>query len=197
MQSPSRWARPRSSHHRLCLQSAVFLLFLAVCPCLAEPPGKLHTGKTERHRNRTRHKAGDAFPGKGSRKEWRQASEEYNRGVRLSAESKFEQAAESFKKAIAIYRWDYRYFENLGAAYRQMKLLPQAEEATSAAIKLNARRWGPWHNQALIYAQEGKFPDALKAAQTCLSLNPPLVRKEEWERLAQSLKQAIEQKTGD
>lgn len=197
MQSPSRWARPRSNHPRLCLQSAVFLLFLAACPCLAEPPGKLHTGKIESHGKGTRHKAGDAFPGKGSREKWLQASEEYNRGTRLSAESKFDLAAESFKKAIAIYRWDYRYFENLGAAYRQMKLLPQAEEATSAAIKLNARRWGPWHNQALIYAQERKFPDALKAAQTCLSLHPPLARKEELARLAQSLKQAMEQKTGD
>jgi tetratricopeptide (TPR) repeat protein len=126
------------------------------------------------------HAEGHAFPGQGEKAKWDEANTVFNQGILFfrgggpkNAKPDYDKAIVKFKEAIALYPYDYEYFNSLGLAYKKKNDFGPAAEALKQSIELQPSVWENWSNLGSVYKHQGMSKEALEAYTKALSLNPP------------------------
>lgn len=127
------------------------------------------------------------FPGKGKYEDWIRANAKYDDAYRRWNERQYDQTIQLLHDAILIYPYDFAYYENLGAAYRQIKQFKSAEQALRKGIELDANHWGLWHNLGIVLVQQKQYRQGRDALMTAKRLNPPDYRVKEINHLLHAI----------
>jgi tetratricopeptide (TPR) repeat protein len=131
--------------------AAVLVLALAAGPALAER----------------------AFPGKGSKAQWVEASKMYDaaNAARRNGNSKL--AIELYRKAISRYPYDASFYNNLGALVgRELGDWTQAVNLTRKALQLDPRSLTAQFNLGKNLAEAGKYAEAKVALKSLIKTAP-------------------------
>jgi len=96
-------------------------------------------------------------------------------GVALFQRGYFEQAAASFKLAIANKSDDPVAYYNLGTLYLQRRDLDRSRQYLRQAVKLRPGYAEAWNNLGMVAAEQGQEDEAVKDFQQCLLLKPTYV----------------------
>jgi Flp pilus assembly protein TadD/peroxiredoxin len=96
-------------------------------------------------------------------------------GVALFQRGYFEQAATSFKLAIANKSDDPMAYYNLGTLYLQTKDLNASRQYLAQAVKLRPGYAEAWNNLGMVAAEQGQEDEAIKNFRECLLLKPTYV----------------------
>src|SRR6266581_998356 len=90
-----------------------------------------------------------------------EAKKYYNQAMTQAAQGKYEAAADSLRKAIAIRPKFAEAHHLLGIVYATgLRHLPEAVESFKTAIELNPNMAEAYYNLGLVYQGQGKFTEA-------------------------------------
>lgn len=115
------------------------------------------------------------FPGQGDRSEWERAGALQDEAVHLAMNEQCDEAVQKANAAIAIYPYDYCFYNTLGIAYQrrgQPGDLKLAEQAFERALKSCSDDPMVWDNIAKIFEEEHELAKAKEAWLKCLVLRP-------------------------
>lgn len=119
---------------------------------------------------------GNDFPGRGSLADWKRSQIEYDLAHKLKDSGNVFSAVEHFKKAIAIYHYDDKYFFSRADCFRKMDEGLNAKIDCAKAIHLKNEPIY-WIMIADISAEQGDFLTCRKAANTAISAGDSGVAK--------------------
>jgi len=112
-----------------------------------------------------------------SEKEYKQAVEQgtthiftalFNLALSCHYQKKYEQAVESYTKAIVLYpklAQENNLFNNLGAAYQELGNIDKALECYDIGLKYNPQQPDIYWNKAVLFIKQGKIDKALEQAK--------------------------------
>lgn len=89
------------------------------------------------------------------------SSNPYQRGITLSAEGKYKEAAEAFEQACKLEPNNADAFYQLGQAYRNSEQLPAAIKAYQQALKLKPKWFEALYGLGVAYGMAGSPKDAV------------------------------------
>src|SRR5438067_11888893 len=97
----------------------------------------------------------------------------YNQAMAQAAQGKYEAAAESLRKAIAVRPKFAEAHHLLGIVYATgLRRLPDAAESFKTAIELNPNMAEAYYDLGLVYQGQGKFAEAEQEFQRALTMYP-------------------------
>lgn len=132
---------------------------------------------------------GNDFPGQGSLADWKRSQTEYDLAHKLKESGNIFAAIDHFKKAIAIYPYDDKYFFSRADCFRKMDEGLNAKIDCAKAIHLKNEPIY-WIMIADISAEHGDFLTCKKAANTAIGAGDSGVAKlgtamlNKWSRMA-------------
>ena len=114
----------------------------------------------------------------------------HHQGWLLSArvrdlQGRFEDAADCYRKALAIKPDDFGPLMNLGAALNDLGQFAEALDQHDRALQIDPRHVEVLSNRAVALAGLGRYDDALAGFEHCLSIDP--LRPEGWMGKAMAL----------
>ncbi len=95
-----------------------------------------------------------------------------NLGILAAREGNYDQAIESFQRALQIDPQHSSALQNLGSAYRQKKQWPEAEGALERALALNPDDPEANYSLGMVYAQQNDTDRAYEYLQKAIALRP-------------------------
>src|SRR6184192_450464 len=102
-----------------------------------------------------------------------EAKKYYNQAMTQAAQGKYEAAADSLRKAIAVRPKFAEAHHLLGIVYATgLRRLPDAAESFKTAIELNPNMAEAYYDLGLVYQGQGKFAEAEQELQRALTLYP-------------------------
>src|SRR5437867_9794963 len=118
-----------------------------------------------------------------------EAKKYYNQGLQQASQSKYEEAAESLRKAIEIRPKFPEAYHLLGIVYANgQRRLSDAAEAFKKAIELNPSFAEAFYNLGLVYQAQGKTVEAEQELKKALTIHPKyedelfeLAQVDEWQ----------------
>lgn len=93
-------------------------------------------------------------------------------GLGEEAEEKFEEAVDSYQKAIRLNDNCFLAYNNLGALLLRAENLDMAREYLQTALDIQDSYSPTYFNMALLYEQIGQYDEAIEAAETFMDLTP-------------------------
>src|SRR2546426_10396552 len=97
----------------------------------------------------------------------------YNQGLQQASQGKYEEAAESLRKAIEIRPKFPEAYHLLGIVYANgQRRLSDAAEAFKKAIELNPSFAEAFYNLGLVYQVQGKSVEAEQELKKALTIHP-------------------------
>lgn len=132
---------------------------------------------------------GNDFPGQGSLADWKRSQVEYDLAHKLKESGNIFSAVDHFKKAIAIYPYDDKYFFSRADCFRKLDESLNAKIDCAKAIHLKNEPIY-WIMIADIAADQGDFLICKKAANTAINAGDSGVAKlgtsmlSKWSRMA-------------
>ncbi len=100
------------------------------------------------------------------------AAREYRRGIALAMQSRFDEAVDQYKKALAIDSSHAGTHNSLGVAYRQLNRIAEAESAFRAAVRAEPNFPEAWKNLAGMQLRQEKWNEALPTIRAILRAQP-------------------------
>jgi tetratricopeptide (TPR) repeat protein len=100
-----------------------------------------------------------------------EARKEFEKGIELSDKGKFQDAAERFKKALAIFPNFFRARNTLGIQYLKLGRWAEAAEHFEKAIEIDPKALGPRQNIASALIEQKKYAEAIEHLNRALSID--------------------------
>jgi len=96
----------------------------------------------------------------------------YNLGVAYMRATRYEEAEQQFRAALAMHPTYYAALNNLGNVLTTLKRYREAGAAFRAAAAADPRQAAPWNNLATLRSELGNEADALELYTEALARNP-------------------------
>jgi len=100
-----------------------------------------------------------------------EARKEFEKGAQLSEKGKFQDAAERFKRAIAIFPGYLMARNNLGVQYLKLGKWSEAAEQFEAAIEIEPKAMNPRQNIAIALIEQKKYEKAIEHLNHALQID--------------------------
>lgn len=99
------------------------------------------------------------------------ARKEYEKGVQLSEQENFKDAAERFKKAIALFPNYLMALNNLGVQYLKLGQWAEAAKQFEAAIEINSKALNPRQNLGIALIEQKKYAQAIEHLNQAIAID--------------------------
>jgi len=140
---------------------------------LVQPDQVLNDIRSRPHTRQDRIRKALPFPGKLYQGDFQRNAFTY--GVAFFQRGYLDQAAESFRQAIAAKPTDAEAYYNLGTLYLRRSDPKQARQNLEQAVALRPNHPEAWNNLGMLSAQEGDPEQAIRNFKQSLTLKPDYV----------------------
>lgn len=99
------------------------------------------------------------------------ARKEYEKGAQSSDKEEFQDAADHFKKAIALYPKYLMAHNNLGVQYLKLGQWADAAKHFEAAVEINSKALNPRQNLGIALIEQKKYSEAIEHLNQAIAID--------------------------